>query len=185
MIKVYDDFFSEEIHQEIHELMMRPKWSFTGGNNSAPFWHMEDLESEVYFNSFLFNLIQSKLDKKFKIIRVYGNGQTGGQNGTAHPDCQHKQSHRHFTFLYYPNLRWNYSWGGHLVFLDEVQGSVEDVKKQYVLHDITPSTKINYVVTLVPNRAILFPSYVWHHALTPNRTFNGLRLSLAYKLVEI
>ena len=185
MIKVYDEFFSKELHQEINELMMRSKWSFTGGNDLAPFWHMEDLETEVYFNSFLFNLIQSKLGRKFKILRAYANGQTAGQNGTAHPDSKHNQSRKDFTFLYYPNLTWNYSWGGHLVFLDEVKGSFTDIKNQYVSNDITPFIKVNNVVTLVPNRAILFPSHIWHHSLGPNRTFNGLRLSLAYKLIEI
>ena len=34
-IKVYDDFFSEELRQEIWDKMMRPKWNFTGGNGAA------------------------------------------------------------------------------------------------------------------------------------------------------
>ena len=185
LIQVIDNFFSDEIHQEIYNLMIRPKWSFTGGNDLSPFWHMDNLENEVYFNHFLFNLIQSKLDKKFNILRIYANGQTAGQNGTAHPDNKTDEYRRDVTFLYYPNLKWRYSWGGHLVFLDEVQGSYMDVRKQYVLHDITPSTKVSEIVTYVPNRAILFPSHIWHHSLEPNRSFNGLRISLAYKLVEI
>ena len=42
--------------------MLRPQWSFTGGNNFSPFWHMNGLENEDYFSDYLFNIIKNKLD---------------------------------------------------------------------------------------------------------------------------
>ena len=34
MINVYDDFFSEEIREEIWNLLLRPKWIPDGGNSN-------------------------------------------------------------------------------------------------------------------------------------------------------
>ena len=39
------------------------------------------------------------------------------------------------------------------------------------------------VVRYRPNRAVLFPAKILHHADAPTRHFNGLRVSLAYKFV--
>ena len=61
MIKVVDNFFTEEIREEIFALMVRPKWSLTGGNQFNSFWHMEELENEEYFKSFLFKIIHEKI----------------------------------------------------------------------------------------------------------------------------
>ena len=56
------------------------------------------------------------------------------------------------------------------------------IRKKYIMDDSSTSIKIKQVVTYIPNRAILFPANIWHQALEPNRSFNGLRVSLAYKL---
>ena len=84
MIEVIDDFFSQEIHEKIWRLVQRPKWCLSGGNPSNTFWHMNDLEDERYFNTYLFKIICKKLDRSFKIKRVYANGQTAGQCGVPH-----------------------------------------------------------------------------------------------------
>ena len=70
MIKVFDNFFSEEIHNEIFDLLTRPMWSFTGGQDTSPFWHMEALDQEEYFSDFLYSIIKKKLiNKSFKVPR--------------------------------------------------------------------------------------------------------------------
>ena len=61
MIEVFDNFFSEEIHNEIFDLLTRPMWSFTGGQDTSPFWHMEALDQEEYFRDFLYGVIKEKL----------------------------------------------------------------------------------------------------------------------------
>ena len=90
-IKVFDNFLSEELRQEIWEKMMRPKWSFTGGNPTCRFWHMNDLEKEEYFNTYLYEIILDKLGPKFKEIicgcaRIYANGMGATQCGNPHRD---------------------------------------------------------------------------------------------------
>ena len=55
MIKVFDDFLSEDVQKEVYELLLRPKWHLKGGTSDNPFWHMDNLEEEDYFNTFLFD----------------------------------------------------------------------------------------------------------------------------------
>ena len=159
MINVYDDFFSEEIREEIWNLLLRPKWIPDGGNSNNWFWHMNDLEQESYFNDYLYNIICDKLEKRYEVKRIYANGQSSGQTGNPHTDDGD------FTFLYYPNPKWELDWNGHLIFS-------EDQKE--------PTRIIGYK----PNRAILFPSKIMHYADAPHHYFTGFRISLAYKFVE-
>ena len=180
-IRVIDNFFTEEIHHEIFKLMCRPKWGLVGGTPESPFWHMDDLQLEDYFSHYLFEIIQNKFEINTKIKRIYANGQTAGQNGTPHSDSADDFS---LTFIYYPNLKWKFVWGGHLTFLDmksDCRDTSKKIRKE--IHESTyfPTNTTNSV-SYVPNRGILFPSNIWHYAQPPNRTCTGLRTSLAYKL---
>jgi len=158
-ISVYDNFFEEEIQNEIWEKMMRPKWSFTGGGAINHFWHMDGLEKEKYFSEYLYEIICKKLDKKFTSIgRIYANGQTAGQNGSIHSDDGE------MTFLYYPNLEWKIKYLGHLMFID------------------LENDEIIKTISYKSNRAVLFPANIRHFAQAPHsKFFNDVRVSLAYK----
>ena len=125
MIKVFDNFLSEEIHKEVYELLLRPKWHLKGGTSDNPFWHMDNLEEEDYFNTFLFEKIKEALDFKegVRYRRIYANGQTAGQNGNPHPDVI--GSDNDITFIYYPNQVWKYAWGGNLVFFEDNGNGIE------------------------------------------------------------
>ena len=162
MVEIYDDFFTEEIHLEIFNRLRTPRWGLSGGTERKPeiFWHFDGLEKENYFSEFLYNLICEKLNRKFSgFKRIYANGQTAGQCGTPHRDDGD------LTFLYYPADMWDVKWQGHLIFLDE-NGEGDRI----VIHK--------------PNRAILFDGKQKHYADAPSRFFNGLRMSLAYKLYK-
>ena len=158
MIKVFDDFLSEDVQKEVYELLLRPKWHLKGGTSDNPFWHMDNLEEEDYFNTFLFEKIKEVLDLKdgVRVRRIYANGQTAGQCGSPHKDDGD------FTFLYYPNLEWKVEDQGHLFFFKD-----EEVSR---------------VIQYKPNRALVFPAKIMHYADAPSRFYNGLRISLAYKL---
>ena len=161
-IKVYDDFFEESTREQIFKYLQRPKWSMTGGNVGNRFWHMDNLENEEYFSVYLYNKIFQKIGDKIKghsINRIYANGQTAGQCGVPHPDDGD------YTLLYYPNPEWDIEWQGHLIFLDT---------------DWNPDK----VVAYKPNRMVCFPAKTVHYANAPSRFFNGLRTSLAYKLIS-
>jgi hypothetical protein len=155
MIEVYDDFFPEEIHHQIYTFLMDTGgWRLHGGCPTNRFWHFDDLEQIDYFNDFLYKEITSKINKKFsKFNRIYANGQTAGQCGTSHTDDGD------FTFLYYPCLEWKLEWEGHLVFPTD-----------------------DRIIKYKPNRAVLFSGNQLHYANAPNRCYNDLRISLAYKL---
>ena len=61
-IKIFDDFFSKEVHSEIWEYLhpTRPVWSMTGGShmpNCVKFWHIDGLERDEYFSNFIFKKI--------------------------------------------------------------------------------------------------------------------------------
>ena len=160
MVEVYDNFFSKEIHLEIFNRLKQPRWGISGGTKRKPeiFWHFDGLEKENYFSEFIFNLICKNLNRKFSgVNRIYANGQTAGQCGTPHKDDGD------LTFLYYPSDMWDLKWQGHLIFLDEM-GEGDKI----VIHK--------------PNRAVLFDGKQKHYADAPSRFFNGLRISLAYKL---
>ena len=161
MIEVYDDFFDEEIRSEIFErLYNATNWGISGGNSSKPeiYWHYDDLEKQEYFKDYIYKLICKKLNMNFKSVeRIYANGQTAGQCGTPHKDDGD------LTFLYYPLPQWNISWQGHLIFLDD-------------------RGEANKVIEYKSNRGVLFDGKIGHYADAPSRFFNGLRISLAYKL---
>ena len=160
MIEVYDDFFDDDIHQEVYSKLMRPNWGISGNNPGKLeiFWHYEGLENEEYFSEYLYEKICNKLDTEFKgFERIYANGQTAGQYGTPHYDDGD------LTFLYYPSPVWDTNWQGHLMFMDE-------------------NDEVVRVVEHKANRAVLFPGTIKHYADAPHRWFNGLRISLAYKL---
>ena len=118
---------------------------------------MEALDQEEYFSDFLYGIIKEKLGIDYELGRIYANGQTAGQSGSAHLDDND------FTFLYYANTTWEPEWKGELIFLD---------------NDKQPFKVVGYK----PNRALLFPGRILHYANGPDRFFGGMRISLAYKL---
>ena len=93
------------------------------------------------------------------ILGLSANGQTSGQYGTPHVDDGE------YTLLYYPNPDWNFEWQGNLNFLD-------------LDHEI------GKIISYKPNRLVCFPADMVHYADPPSIKFNGLRISLAYKLVR-
>ncbi len=177
-IEVYDDFFSEEIHKEVWDLMCRPKWNYTGGDEGNLFWHMNRLHEEEYFNNYLYNIILEKLRIPFQgVNRIYANGQTAGQCGTPHTDDGD------LTFLYFPNPEWEVNWEGHTTFLNVAGPRFMTEGWQDWEFPFDEPYDISQVVSYKPNRAILFPSHIAHYSNAPHRLFNGLRVSIAFKLL--
>ena len=156
MIKIFNDIFTEDIQNEILNKLRSPNWSFNGGGETSRFWHMDGLESDLFFSEYLFNEIQILIQRQVEIIRVYANGQTAGQSGLPHRDDGD------LTFLYYPSVDM-VGMGGNLLFLDE---------------NYEPTNVIGYQ----SNRGVFFPAKILHYAEAPSRFYNGLRISVAWKL---
>tara|TARA_B100001113_G_C20806941_1_gene490750 strand:+ start:77 stop:604 length:528 start_codon:yes stop_codon:yes gene_type:complete len=157
--KVYDNFFPIDLQKKIFEKIFNSGWNYTGGSTvyKSSFWHVDELEKDEYFSSFLYDKICQKLNITFRgFERIYANGQTACQHGTPHTDDGD------MTFLYYPNFEWDLTWDGNLFFCNE--------------------DEIIQTVNYKPNRAVLFPANIIHYASAPSRFYTGLRISLAYKL---
>ena len=160
-VNIHDNFFSENIRGEIYDFLInKPTWSFNGGKETDRIWHVDDLEKNTYFSDYIFNIICEKLNRNFLVKRIYANGQTANMCGTPHQDDGD------LTFLYYPNPFWDVKDQGHLVFLSS-------------------DTEVDKIVTYKPNRAVTFPASAIHYGDAPHRKFNGLRISLAYKLWRV
>ena len=56
-VDVYDNFFTEDIRKEIFDLLLRPKWAPSGGNNNNWFCHMDKLHKEEFFSKYLYDII--------------------------------------------------------------------------------------------------------------------------------
>ena len=94
------------------------------------------------------------------MLRQYANGHTYGQGGRPHRDDERPGT---FTLLYYPMPEWRGEWEGETVFVDEREEVIAALKPE-------------------PNRAVFFDSRVLHCGRAPGRRFEGLRVTLAFKL---
>ena len=174
-VRIYDNFFSEDVRNEIYTFLLnKPIWSFSGGKETDRIWHVENLEKNTYFSDYIFNIICEKLNTKFLIKRIYANGQTATMCGVPHPDDGD------LTFLYYPNPFWHPEDQGHLVFLSSDTDAEEVIEVGVQTKD-----EVDRIVNYKPNRAVLFPGSIVHYSDAPHRKFNGLRISLAYKLWRV
>lgn len=165
-IKVFENVLCPDNIDKIQKYLLTPKSQWCLNNmsteKSVPFWSM-DLNSNKYFTQDLYSTIISILDKKQKDVileRVYANGQTFGQDGDFHPDSGFDYA---YTFLYYCNPTWHPSWAGNTMFY---------CNKTRQMKQVMPS----------PNTAVFFPGKILHCGQSPSRKFNGLRVTLAYKL---
>ena len=165
-LKVQSNFLDRlEWDYVIDKTIHSKNWAFFGtsaSDDNFTFWGI-NLKSDSFFSDFFLKKIESVYNKKFKLSRVYANGQTYGLPGSLHTDNGEDVDN---TFLYYVGPEWNLEWGGHTVF--------HDIKTNMV-HNQLP----------VPNTGILFDSDILHVGMEPTRHCKALRVSIAFKLKEI
>lgn len=159
-ITVVDNFFEANDLNKIRLKLQEPKWSFVGGgvddidqSITSKFWHMENLDE--YFSKYLFKKIIGHFKFAGKLIRTYANGQTACQSGVPHWD------EGDFTFLLFTE-KWKHHWGGNLFF--------------------STNDEIIKVITYKQNRGVLFPARLIHYAGAPDKIYDGLRISVAWKI---
>jgi Rps23 Pro-64 3,4-dihydroxylase Tpa1-like proline 4-hydroxylase len=125
-----------------------------------------DLINNDYLLVYIKNIIETHFSKKFRVTRLYANGQTYGQDGTYHIDSSNKN---YYTFcLYLSDIKEEYieTAGGHLFF---------------------KFPELNYKICYEPkfNRGIFFPSNYIHKATSFSRYIMDLRICISWKLEEI
>ena len=165
-VKRYENFFTKNDFSEIVKFVLQPNWYFGHGSYVAgdkrrgyPFWRMDLMENN-FFSKYLLNIIEEKTQQNYELFDVYANGHTFGTKGSFHQDWNDR---RGITFLYYANENWDLDWGGKTIF--------DLGLRNY--HFVVPK----------PNSAVLFPGVIPHAAEGPSRSFTGLRVTVAWKLL--
>jgi hypothetical protein len=165
--KKFNDVFTAEQHHEILTVFKRRGWSFDNwslqeADKGILCWSFWGLESEPFFNTTLVSRIEELTGNTYRVDRIYGNGQSFGQDGVFHVDTDDSRAH---TFLYYPtklDIVDVYEYGGETQFL-------QDDGDMYHVYPFT-------------NTAVMFDGRIWHRGMGPNKWTKELRMSLAFKL---
>jgi hypothetical protein len=164
-VNFYNDFLNVTDFAEVQKRLEQGAWVYSNisNENAVGKFFMMHLTEDPFFREYIKNLIEMRTGKKFKVLRVYANGQAYGQNGEFHQD---DQLPGRWTFLLYTNIIPACeieNWGG------ETQFKMEDGIRMQLP---------------VPNLGIIFKSNIWHKGMGPARAVNGLRITVAWKLEE-
>ena len=164
MIKTYEDFLTEEDKTYIRNKIAQPLWAW--GNSSNPtsndkFWRMGNLEFDAFFNPYLLNKIKELTGDELAIERIYMNGHTACSHGCFHQDSPNNAGR---TFLIYCNDEWNPEFGG---------GTCFEIDKKVTSYYNKPWS------------ALYFQNNIQHFALPISKNYQGLRVSLAFKLLKV
>jgi len=165
MLELYDSFLSSSDFIKCRTIIQNGTWRFTGQSvDQTPnkFWYM-DLMQYIWIREELFNYIQTKLNKRYELLRVYANGHTYGVNGDFHQDSSEDSD---YTLLLYMNP-WQQTdidrIGGYTFFKES---------NNQILQCVEP----------LENRAVLFKATQFHKGCAPNRECYDLRVTIAFKL---
>lgn len=168
-ILVYENFCNELELTKINNIIKTKSWEWGHTSDgrvidTSLFWTME-LSDESYFTEHLKNAIEKHFSKKFKLLRVYANGQTFGQDGCFHKDSEYPN---HYTVCLY---------------LTHIDKNLVDAAGGYITFKLPDK---NYNVSYEPlfNRLIMFPSNYYHKGNAFSRFFTDIRICVAWKLLE-
>jgi predicted 2-oxoglutarate/Fe(II)-dependent dioxygenase YbiX len=167
---------SKEELSTVEKFIKRPAWEFGQASfphpadntkpvdmvHRYPFWIM-DLTEHPFFTDTLLKRIEDITFRKFRVKRVYANGQTHGQDGSWHFD---DKSPNTWTFILYVT---------DLDTLSENAGETMFISK----------TQMISIISNLMNKGVLFRSSMIHRGLAPARNYPGLRVTLAWKLEEV
>ena len=184
-VKIFSDVLEEDTVTKTNNFLLSKElpWYFsqtstTGGNQKVndptvpTFWYTEfDMKKDKVVSDVwdeMYSVIQTEDtlgSLELEVVRTYGNGQTYGLNGQLHTDDERPNT---WTALYYAvEDDWDVEWHGETYFYDD--------------------DKENVVGACIPkrNRFVVFDSTINHVGMAPNKQYNGLRVTLAFKLQSI
>ena len=176
IIKILGNGLQEKTVKETNDFLLSKDlpWYFSQTSiivdeNLPTFWISEFnlLENKIITNLWneIYTILQTKQiidNKNIEILRVYANGQTYGINGEIHVD---NTEPGYYTVLYYAvNDTWDKNWHGETLFYDDNEEQVIAVCKPQ------------------RNSFVFFDSTIPHVGMAPNKQYNGLRVTLAFKL---
>ena len=165
-ITIRENFINdEELEEVIDAINNRSSWKHgaVSGNGGVKFWYAEMIQ-EATIGKQILNKLEKMFSKKFKINRMYANGQTFGQDGSFHQDDQDDNA---YTLLIYVS---------HITEENvEHIGGFTHFKRDGKIINVEPYKK----------RGIFFKSNLFHRGMAPSRLYDLLRVTFAIKVVEV
>jgi hypothetical protein len=161
-MKQYNNFLTEQDKEYIQSIIKSPRWEWGHASKEGDknfFWKIGNLEFDTFFNPYLLNKIQKLTGDNLVIERIYMNGHTACSAGSMHIDDIYENGR---TFIIYCNPEWNIEWGGGTYFAET-----------------------DTVINPKPYSAVYFKNNIEHFAMPLSKDFNGLRVTLAFKLLKI
>tara|TARA_B100000401_G_scaffold425413_1_gene355095 strand:+ start:496 stop:1038 length:543 start_codon:yes stop_codon:yes gene_type:complete len=162
-VDIIDNFLSDELLSHAINAINDSKWEHDGHSltGTRRLWFCE-LGSNVKFKCMILDAMHKRYRQKFKVMRVYANGQTFGQDGSFHQDDTRENT---YTFLMYVS-------DINTQNIDEIGGFTQ-IKMKDGIMNIEP-----YI-----GRAVMFKSNLFHRGLAPSRESDILRQTIAFKLI--
>ncbi len=164
-IHLMEEVLPADLQQAVWQACNAKRWyfgNFSVATSEPGFWKM-DLEGIGAIDRAWAHLkprCEALAGHGLQVVRQYANGHTYGLGGQIHTDDQRAHF---YTLLFYPMLTWDPGWGGETVF-HQPNGDI--------LASLLPR----------PNRAAFFDSRIPHAGRASNRSFGGLRVTVAFKL---
>tara|TARA_R100000030_G_C3245014_1_gene121560 strand:- start:338 stop:892 length:555 start_codon:yes stop_codon:yes gene_type:complete len=176
IIKILGNALQEKTITETNNFLLSKDlpWYFSQTSildnvDSPTFWisKFNLLENKIILNlwSEIYTTLQSEQiidNQNIEVLRVYANGQTYGLESSVHLD---EVEPNHYTVLYYAvNDTWDTDWHGETIFYDD--------NEEQVIAVCQPKR----------NSFVFFDSRIPHVGMSPSKQYNGLRVTLAFKL---
>lgn len=179
-----DHFITEEEQFRINYALSKARWRYDWPVNSTPFsrpcWHFfiagtnRELggccEAELAahanwgFLADIWTRASSRHMPHTKLVGVYANGQTSGQDAPIHRDNLASEPGK--TLVIFCNDYWAVNWGGELIFFNE--------------------TKSDIIAAVIPRpgRIVVFDGQIPHRAKSPSIECDQLRVTIAFKTIS-
>jgi hypothetical protein len=162
-IHKFKNFTSPDDWTVIQKTILNGQWISIGTSkpgDTLKFWNM-NLNSNDFFTKHLFEKIPHG---PWKLLRVYANGQTYGQDGQFHVDSNDP---KHWTFLLYVT--------------DIPQDSIYSYNGMTVFN----THMGNISIFPEPGLGVLFKSNITHKGISPSCSSTKMRTTIAWKLEKI
>jgi Rps23 Pro-64 3,4-dihydroxylase Tpa1-like proline 4-hydroxylase len=161
----YQNFLTIGDFGKVKSIIQEGQWTLKGKSldNGLKFWFM-DLIGNPYFSEYLVNKIASLTNFKLKLVRVYANGQTFGQNGSFHQDAEEENAVTAVLYMNEIDETVLDEWGGETQF--RFNGDIVACQ---------PLT----------NSLIIFKSNIFHRGLAPSRFSPDMRVTIAWKFMMV
>lgn len=170
--KIYeiDSVLTDTEYEEVYKNFELVDWKFIAGELSSreqgipirKFWYKE-LRNNIFIHDLFKIKIESILETKIKINRMYGNGQAHGQSAWVHTDDSENDGKTYGSLVYYLHKNWLPIYGGHLMFVDDTGSNV--------IKSVFPKE----------NTAVMFNAKMPHMSLEPSVYCLDQRVSIAVK----